>query len=41
MMQINGLAIEHEQRWPFGTHSIYFRDPDNNSVELIDEAITR
>lgn len=32
----NGVAIEHEQEWPQGTHSIYFRDPDENSVELID-----
>ena len=33
----HGVAIEHEQDWPLGTHSIYFRDPANNSVELIDE----
>lgn len=32
----SGVAIEHEQEWPQGTHSIYFRDPDQNSVELID-----
>jgi catechol 2,3-dioxygenase-like lactoylglutathione lyase family enzyme len=32
----NGVSIEHEQDWPQGTHSIYFRDPDNNSLELID-----
>ena len=32
----HGVAIEHEQDWPQGTHSIYFRDPDQNSVELID-----
>jgi catechol 2,3-dioxygenase-like lactoylglutathione lyase family enzyme len=31
------VPIEHEQQWPHGTHSIYFRDPDNNSIELIDE----
>jgi catechol 2,3-dioxygenase-like lactoylglutathione lyase family enzyme len=30
------VAIEHEQDWPQGTHSIYFRDPDDNSIELID-----
>jgi catechol 2,3-dioxygenase-like lactoylglutathione lyase family enzyme len=30
------VAIEHEQDWPQGTHSIYFRDPDENSIELID-----
>jgi catechol 2,3-dioxygenase-like lactoylglutathione lyase family enzyme len=32
----HGVAIEHEQEWSQGTHSIYFRDPDNNSLELID-----
>ncbi len=37
-LQQHDVAIEHEQRWPQGTHSIYFRDPDDNSVELIDEA---
>lgn len=36
-LQRHGIAIEHEQNWPQGTHSIYFRDPDNNSLELIDE----
>jgi catechol 2,3-dioxygenase-like lactoylglutathione lyase family enzyme len=30
-----GVTIEHEQQWSLGTHSIYFRDPDGNSVELI------
>lgn len=30
-----GVDIEHEQDWPQGTHSIYFRDPDRNSLELI------
>jgi catechol-2,3-dioxygenase len=33
----NGVAIEHEQSWPQGTRSIYFRDPAGNSVELIDD----
>lgn len=32
----HGIFIEHEQDWPQGTHSIYFRDPDGNSLELID-----
>lgn len=32
----HGVAIEHEQDWPLGTHSIYFRDPDGHSLELID-----
>lgn len=30
------VVIEHEQDWSFGTHSIYFRDPDGNSIELMD-----
>jgi catechol-2,3-dioxygenase len=33
----HGVAIEHEQRWPQGTYSLYFRDPAGNSVELIDD----
>jgi catechol 2,3-dioxygenase-like lactoylglutathione lyase family enzyme len=33
----HGVAIEHEQDWSQGTHSIYFRDPDNNSLELIED----
>ena len=35
-LQEHGVPIEHEQDWSQGTHSIYFRDPDNNSIELID-----
>lgn len=30
------VAIEHEHDWPLGTHSIYFRDPDGHSIELMD-----
>lgn len=30
------VEIEHEQTWSQGTSSIYFRDPDQNSLELID-----
>ncbi len=30
------IDIEHEQDWSLGTHSIYFRDPDGNSLELMD-----
>ena len=29
------VAIEHEEAWPRGGHSLYFRDPAGNSVELI------
>ena len=36
-LQEHGVAIEHEQSWPQGTHSLYFRDPAGNSVELIDD----
>lgn len=36
-LQEAGVAIEHEQTWPQGSHSIYFRDPAGNSVELIDD----
>jgi len=32
----HGVDIEHDQEWSLGTHSIYFRDPDGNSLELID-----
>jgi catechol 2,3-dioxygenase-like lactoylglutathione lyase family enzyme len=42
-----GVAIEMEYAWPRGGHSIYFRDPAGNSLELatpsvwgIDEAET-
>jgi catechol 2,3-dioxygenase-like lactoylglutathione lyase family enzyme len=30
-----GVAIEAEVRWPNGGHSLYFRDPAGNSVELV------
>jgi catechol 2,3-dioxygenase-like lactoylglutathione lyase family enzyme len=36
-LQKHGVEIEHEQDWSQGTHSIYFRDPDNNSLELIED----
>jgi catechol 2,3-dioxygenase-like lactoylglutathione lyase family enzyme len=29
-----GIEIEREIDWPGGAHSIYFRDPADNSVEL-------
>jgi deoxyribose-phosphate aldolase len=32
----HGVEIEHEQDWALGTHSLYFRDPDENSLELMD-----
>lgn len=30
-----GVAIEKELDWPRGGHSVYFRDPAGNSVELV------
>lgn len=30
-----GIAIESEVRWERGGTSLYFRDPDNNLVELV------
>lgn len=30
-----GVEIEHEQSWPAGGRSLYFRDPAGNSLELI------
>lgn len=37
-LMAHGVTIEHEQDWPQRTHSIYFRDPDGNSLELIDSS---
>jgi catechol 2,3-dioxygenase-like lactoylglutathione lyase family enzyme len=31
----HGVPIEHEQAWPHGGRSLYFRDPAGNSVELV------
>jgi catechol 2,3-dioxygenase-like lactoylglutathione lyase family enzyme len=31
----HGVAIEKEVDWPRGGHSVYFRDPAGNSVELL------
>jgi catechol 2,3-dioxygenase-like lactoylglutathione lyase family enzyme len=33
-LRANGVAIESEINWPNGAHSIYFRDPAGNSLEL-------
>lgn len=30
----HGVPIESEVTWPSGGHSIYFRDPSRNSLEL-------
>ena len=31
----NNVKIEHEITWPRGGHSLYFRDPAGNLLELI------
>lgn len=31
------IEIEQETAWDFGDHSIYFRDPSDNSIELYAE----
>jgi catechol 2,3-dioxygenase-like lactoylglutathione lyase family enzyme len=33
------VTIEHEETWPHGGHSLYFRDPGGNLVELITPGI--
>jgi catechol 2,3-dioxygenase-like lactoylglutathione lyase family enzyme len=33
-LEAAGVAIEHEQAWPRGGRSFYFRDPAGNSLEL-------
>ena len=33
-LRAHGVTIEHEQTWPRGGRSFYFRDPAGNSVEL-------
>lgn len=34
-LEESGVAIESRVQWPRGGESIYFRDPDGHSVELI------
>ncbi len=33
-LRAQGVVIEREIAWPHGAHSIYFRDPAGNSLEL-------
>ncbi|MFZ0430915.1 MAG: VOC family protein, partial [Acidobacteriota bacterium] len=33
-LETAGITIESEVDWPGGGHSIYFRDPAGNSIEL-------
>lgn len=35
-LQAHQVTIEHEQTWSTGARSLYFRDPDGNSLELIE-----
>lgn len=34
-LEDHGVSIEAEVRWPGGGHSLYFRDPAGNSIELV------
>lgn len=34
-LERHGVEIEQEKAWPRGGRSLYFRDPDGNSIELI------
>lgn len=34
-LERHGVEIEREQTWPRGGRSLYIRDPEGNSVELI------
>lgn len=33
-LEHHGVEIEHEESWPNGARSIYFRDPAGNSLEF-------
>jgi catechol 2,3-dioxygenase-like lactoylglutathione lyase family enzyme len=30
-----GIAIERKKEWELGGRSLYFRDPDNHSLEVV------
>ncbi len=34
-----GVVIEREVAWPGGGHSLYLRDPDRHSVELVTRGV--
>jgi catechol 2,3-dioxygenase-like lactoylglutathione lyase family enzyme len=40
-LQEQGVEIESEIEWPGGGHSLYFRDPAGNSVEIATPATWR
>ena len=38
-LAVHNIDIEQEVTWPNGAQSIYFRDPANNSIELVTSEI--
>lgn len=34
-----GITIEHEHEWKNKLHSFYFRDPDENLVEIVQKGV--
>jgi len=38
-LQSKGVQIEDEVTWPGGSHSLYFRDPAGNSLEVASPAL--
>jgi catechol 2,3-dioxygenase-like lactoylglutathione lyase family enzyme len=40
-LEAKGVALESTVNWPQGAQSLYFRDPDNNLVELITRGFWR
>jgi catechol 2,3-dioxygenase-like lactoylglutathione lyase family enzyme len=34
-LEDKGIAIEHEESWPGGFQSFYFRDPDEHLLEVV------
>ncbi|MFW5658917.1 MAG: hypothetical protein ACOCZ8_02930, partial [Bacteroidota bacterium] len=38
-LMVAGVQVEHEQEWSTGRNSFYFRDPENNSLEIAEPGI--
>jgi len=36
-LKTHGIPVESEISWPNGSHSVYFRDPAGNSLEVVTE----